>query len=289
MQTLGRLEAEVIESWLSERKGQKVHICVPKKGEKEKLVELAQKNAKMVLDQDKERIRREEGRTIGAMKEIAGLLNLPEISRVEAYDISNISGFQTVGSMVVFEKGKPKRSDYRKFRIRGVQGADDYASMEEMLTRRLSHYETYPDLIMMDGGRGQVNIALKVMDAVGVHVPVCGMVKDDHHRTRGIYFNNVEIPIDRDSEGFRLVTRIQDEAHRFAIEYHRSLRSKEQVHSVLDDIKGIGPARRRALMKAFQTLDDLKAASEEELAQVEGMNSLSARQVYEFFHVAKQN
>ena len=282
-------EAEVIESWLSERKGQKVHICVPKKGEKEKLVELAQKNAKMVLDQDKERIRREEGRTIGARKEIAGLLNLPEISRVEAYDISNISGFQTVGSMVVFEKGKPKRSDYRKFRIRGVQGADDYASMEEMLTRRLSHYETYPDLIMMDGGRGQVNIALKVMDAVGVHVPVCGMVKDDHHRTRGIYFNNVEIPIDRDSEGFRLVTRIQDEAHRFAIEYHRSLRSKEQVHSVLDDIKGIGPARRRALMKAFQTLDDLKAASEEELAQVEGMNSLSARQVYEFFHVAKQN
>ena len=282
-------EAEVIESWLSERKGQKVHICVPKRGEKEKLVELAQKNAKMVLDQDKERIRREEGRTIGAMKEIAGLLNLPEISRVEAYDISNISGFQTVGSMVVFEKGKPKRSDYRKFRIRGVQGADDYASMEEMLTRRLSHYETYPDLIMMDGGRGQVNIALKVMDAVGVHVPVCGMVKDDHHRTRGIYFNNVEIPIDRDSEGFRLVTRIQDEAHRFAIEYHRSLRSKEQVHSVLDDIKGIGPARRRALMKAFQTLDDLKAASEEELAQVEGMNSLSARQVYEFFHVAKQN
>ena len=282
-------EAEVIESWLSERKSQKVHICVPKKGEKEKLVELAQKNAKMVLDQDKERIRREEGRTIGAMKEIAGLLNLPEISRVEAYDISNISGFQTVGSMVVFEKGKPKRSDYRKFRIRGVQGADDYASMEEMLTRRLSHYETYPDLIMMDGGRGQVNIALKVMDAVGVHVPVCGMVKDDHHRTRGIYFNNVEIPIDRDSEGFRLVTRIQDEAHRFAIEYHRSLRSKEQVHSVLDDIKGIGPARRRALMKAFQTLDDLKAASEEELAQVEGMNSLSARQVYEFFHVAKQN
>ena len=282
-------EAEVIESWLSERKGQKVHICVPKKGEKEKLVELAQKNAKMVLDQDKERICREEGRTIGAMKEIAGLLNLPEISRVEAYDISNISGFQTVGSMVVFEKGKPKRSDYRKFRIRGVQGADDYASMEEMLTRRLSHYETYPDLIMMDGGRGQVNIALKVMDAVGVHVPVCGMVKDDHHRTRGIYFNNVEIPIDRDSEGFRLVTRIQDEAHRFAIEYHRSLRSKEQVHSVLDDIKGIGSARRRALMKAFQTLDDLKAASEEELAQVEGMNSLSARQVYEFFHVAKQN
>ena len=282
-------DAALIEEWLSGRKGQKVHIQVPKKGQKEKLVELAKKNADMVLMQDRERIRREEGRTIGAMKEIANLLNLPKLERVEAYDISNISGFQTVGSMVVFEKGRPKRSDYRKFRIRGVQGVDDYASMEEVLTRRLSHYENYPDLIMMDGGRGQVNIALKVMQQLNIEVPVCGMVKDDKHRTRGIYFHNIELPVDRDSEAFRLVTRIQDEAHRFAIEYHRSLRSKEQVHSVLDDIKGIGPARRRALMKAFQTLDDLKAASEEELAQVEGMNSLSARQVYEFFHVAKQN
>lgn len=280
-------EKEVIEQWLSARKGQKVHIRVPKKGEKEKLVELAKKNADMVLMQDKERIRREEGRTIGAMKEIARLLGLPQIDRVEAYDISNISGFQTVGSMVVFEKGRPKRSDYRKFRIRGVQGSDDYGSMEEMLTRRLSHYENYPDLIMMDGGKGQVNVALKVMDAVGVHVPVCGMVKDDKHRTRGIYFNNVELPIDRDSEGFRLVTRIQDEAHRFAIEYHRSLRSKEQVHSVLDDIKGIGPARRKALMKGFETLDDIKAASVEELAAVEGMNKRSAQQVFDFFHVDK--
>lgn len=280
-------EADLIAQWLSDRKGQKVHIRVPKKGEKEKLVELACKNAQMVLTQDKERIRREEGRTIGAMKEIAELLGLPEIRRVEAYDISNISGFQTVGSMVVYERGRPKRSDYRKFRIRGVQGADDYASMEEMLTRRLSHYENYPDLIMMDGGRGQVNIALKVMDALQIHVPVCGMVKDDRHRTRGIYYNNVELPIDRDSEGFRLVTRIQDEAHRFAIEYHRSLRSKEQVHSVLDDIKGIGPARRKALMKGFQTLDDIKAASVKELAAVEGMNLGAAKQVFAFFHVAE--
>ena len=280
-------EKEVIEQWLSTRKGQKVHIRVPKKGEKEKLVELAKKNADMVLTQDKERIHREEGRTIGAMKEIAKLLGLSEIQRVEAYDISNISGFQTVGSMVVFEKGRPKRSDYRKFRIRGVQGSDDYASMEEMLTRRLSHYENYPDLIMMDGGKGQVNIALKVMDAVNVHVPVCGMVKDDRHRTRGIYFNNMELPIDKDSEGFRLVTRIQDEAHRFAIEYHRSLRSKEQVHSVLDDIKGIGPARRKALMKGFDTLDDIKAATVEELTNVEGMNKRAAQQVFDFFHVDK--
>ena len=280
-------DAVLIEEWLSGRKGQKVHIQVPKKGQKEKLVELAKKNADMVLMQDRERIRREEGRTIGAMKEIANLLNLPKLERVEAYDISNISGFQTVGSMVVFEKGRPKRSDYRKFRIRGVQGADDYASMEEVLTRRLSHYENYPDLIMMDGGRGQVNIALKVMQQLNIEVPVCGMVKDDKHRTRGIYFHNVELPIDRDSEGFRLVTRIQDEAHRFAIEYHRSLRSREQVHSVLDDIPGIGPARRKALMKSFRTLEDIKSATEEELSEVEGMNSRAARQVFEFFHIAK--
>ena len=280
-------DAVLIEEWLSGRKGQKVHIQVPKKGQTEKLVELAKKNADMVLMQDRERIRREEGRTIGAMKEIANLLNLPKLERVEAYDISNISGFQTVGSMVVFEKGRPKRSDYRKFRIRGVQGVDDYASMEEVLTRRLSHYENYPDLIMMDGGRGQVNIALKVMQQLNIEVPVCGMVKDDKHRTRGIYFHNIELPVDRDSEAFRLVTRIQDEAHRFAIEYHRSLRSKEQVHSVLDDIPGIGPARRKALMKSFQTLEDIKSATEEELAEVEGMNSRSARQVFEFFHIAK--
>ena len=280
-------DAVLIEEWLSGRKGQKVHIQVPKKGQKEKLVELAKKNADMVLMQDRERIRREEGRTIGAMKEIANLLNLPKLERVEAYDISNISGFQTVGSMVVFERGRPKRSDYRKFRIRGVQGVDDYASMEEVLTRRLSHYENYPDLIMMDGGRGQVNIALKVMQQLNIEVPVCGMVKDDKHRTRGIYFHNIELPVDRDSEAFRLVTRIQDEAHRFAIEYHRSLRSKEQVHSVLDDIPGIGPARRKALMKSFQTLEDIKSATEEELAEVEGMNSRSARQVFEFFHIAK--
>lgn len=280
-------DAALIEEWLSGRKGQKVHIQVPKKGQKEKLVELAKKNADMVLMQDRERIRREEGRTIGAMKEIANLLDLPKLERVEAYDISNISGFQTVGSMVVFEKGRPKRSDYRKFRIRGVQGVDDYASMEEVLTRRLSHYENYPDLIMMDGGRGQVNIALKVMQQLNIEVPVCGMVKDDKHRTRGIYFHNIELPVDRDSEAFRLVTRIQDEAHRFAIEYHRSLRSKEQVHSVLDDIPGIGPARRKALMKSFQSLEDIKSATEEELAEVEGMNSRSARQVFEFFHIAK--
>ena len=278
----------LIEEWLTGRRGQKVHLQVPRKGEKEKLVELAYKNAQMVLTQDRERIRREEGRTIGAMKEIAKLLGLPGLERVEAYDISNISGFQTVGSMVVYEKGRPKRSDYRKFRIRGVQGADDYASMEEMLTRRLSHYENYPDLIMMDGGKGQVNVALKVMDALHLQIPVCGMVKDDRHRTRGIYFQNEEIPISRDSEGFRLVTRIQDEAHRFAIEYHRSLRSKEQVHSVLDDIPGIGPARRKALMRAFRTLEDIRNASVEQLKAADGMNARAAARVYDFFHAQEK-
>ena len=260
-------DQSVLEEWLGKRKGQKVHIKVPKKGTREKLVELATQNAEIVLRQDKDRIKREEGRTIGAMKEIAGWLDLPDLVRVEAYDISNISGFESVGSMAVFERGKPKRSDYRKFRIKTVQGPNDYASMEEVLTRRFTHesdpekkeYDSFgklPDLIMMDGGRGQVNIALKVLEELHLNIPVCGMVKDDNHRTRGLYYHNVEIPIDRGSKGFKLITRIQDEAHRFAIEYHRSLRSKEQVHSVLDDIPDIGPARRKALMKKWDVSEN---------------------------------
>ena len=240
-------DREIIEEWLSTRRRQKVHILVPKKGSKEKLVELALENAKMVLDKDRERMKREEGRTIGAVREVEQWLGLKDIVRMEAFDISNISGFESVGSMVVYEKGRPKKSDYRKFRIKSVQGPNDYASMEEVLTRRFTHESTgefdsfarMPDLLLMDGGRGQVNIALGVLEKLGVEIPVCGMVKDDHHRTRGLYFNNIEIPIDTNSEGFRLITRIQDEAHRFAIEYHRSLRSKEQVHSDLDDIQGI--------------------------------------------------
>lgn len=288
-------DAEVISQWLSAKKGQKVHLRVPKMGTKEKLVELAKKNASLVLIQDKEKIKREEGRTIGAAKEIGALLGLENASRMEAFDISNISGFENVGSMVVYEKGKPKRSDYRKFKIKGVQGPDDYACMEEVLKRRFTHgledqesetfsgFSRFPDLIMMDGGKGQVNVALKVLEELRLNIPVCGMVKDDHHRTRGLYFQNQEIPIDRNSEGFRLITRIQDEAHRFAIEYHRSLRSKGQVHSVLDDIDGIGPARRKALMKAFQSLEEIKAAEVEELAQVPSMNRAAAEKVYQFF------
>ena len=285
-------DAEIIEEWLTTRRKQKVPIRVPKKGTKEKLVELALENARMVLSKDRERIKREEGRTIGAVHEVEEWLGLKNVVRMEAYDISNISGFESVGSMVVYEKGRPKRSDYRKFKIKWVQGPNDYASMEEVLTRRFTHesngefdsFARLPDLILMDGGRGQVNIALKVLNDLGIRIPVCGMVKDDHHRTRGLYFNNVEIPIDTSSEGFRLITRIQDEAHRFAIEYHRSLRSKEQVHSILDDIPGIGDTRRKALLRKFKSVENIRDASEEELAQTESMNAGSARQVYEFFH-----
>ncbi len=285
-------EKEVIASWLTSRRGQKVHIRVPKKGTKEKMVEMAAQNASLLLSQDREKIKREEGRTIGAVKEVAGWLHLDPIVRMEAYDISNISGFQSVGSMVVYERGRPKRSDYRKFKIRSVQGPNDYASMEEVLTRRFTHdsgkefdsFSCYPDLILMDGGRGQVNIALDVLEKLHIQVPVCGMVKDDHHRTRGLYFNNEEIPIDISSEGFKLITRIQDEAHRFAIEYHRNLRSKGQVHSILDDIPGIGPARRKALMKHYRSLDGIQQATKEELQQIPSMNERAAAQVYVFFH-----
>ncbi|MBQ0000026.1 MAG: excinuclease ABC subunit C, partial [Clostridiales bacterium] len=286
-------DAEVIEEWLTTRRKQRVHIRVPKKGTREKLVEMAAENAEMVLTKDRERIKREEGRTIGAVKEVEEWLGMSGLTRMEAFDISNISGYESVGSMVVYEKGKPKRSDYRKFKIKWVEGPNDYASMEEVLTRRFTHdssgeYDSFarmPDLILMDGGRGQVNIAEKVLGELGLSIPVCGMVKDDHHRTRGLFFNNVEIPIDTTSEGFHLITRIQDEAHRFAIEFHRSLRSKEQVHSILDDIPGIGDTRRKALLRKFKSVENIRDASEEELAATENMNARSARSVYEFFHV----
>ena len=301
-------DMEVIEQWLGTRKGQKVRLVVPKKGEKERLVELAQKNASMVLRQDFERNQREEFRTIGAMNEVASWLGLTGVRRMEAYDISNISGCESVGSMVVYEDGRPKRSDYRKFRIRTVIGPNDYASMREVLTRRFTHgleeqsrmkerggeqtfgsFDRFPDILMMDGGRGQVNIAEEVLSELGLSIPVCGMVKDDNHRTRGLYYQNVEIPIDRHSEGFRLITRIQDEAHRFAIEYHRSLRSKSQVHSILDDIPGIGDTRRKALMKHLKSIEAVQAADVEELAQIPGMNRAAAENVFRFFHNSQSN
>ncbi len=302
-------DAELIEQWLTSKRGARVYLRVPQKGAKEKLVELAAQNARLVLDKDRERIKREEGRTIGAVKEIAQLLGLKNVSRMEAYDISNISGFANVGSMVVYEKGKPKRSDYRKFRIKTVAGPDDYACMREVLTRRFLHglkeeegksgeeegksgeeegrefdsFTRFPDLLLMDGGRGQVNIALEVLGELGLDIPVCGMVKDDNHRTRGLYYRNEELPISHGSEGFRLITRIQDEAHRFAIEYHRSIRSKSQVHSVLDEIPGVGPERRKALMRHYQSIEEVRSASAQELAQIPGIPMHIAEQIVSYF------
>ena len=302
-------DLELLESWLTARRGKKVRIVVPKKGSKERLVELAEKNASFVLQKDSERIAEQEKRTKGALNEIAGWLELENLNRIEAFDISNTSGFENVASMVVFEGGKPKKADYRKFKTRTIAGPDDYASMKEVLTRRFEHAkkeldelkETYktetsedikemgsftrlPDLILMDGGKGQVNIALEVLAEQRLSIPVCGMVKDDNHRTRGLYYNNVEIPIDTRSEGFHLITRIQDETHRFAIEYHRSLRGKAQTHSVLDDIPGVGGARRRTLMKHYGSLEALKQAEVEELAKLPSMNIKAAQAVYDFFH-----
>ncbi len=296
-------DMDIIEKWLSGRKGSRVYLTVPERGQKEKLMELAAQNAQLILSKDKERLKREEGRTIGAVKEIESLLGIKGIVRMEAYDISNISGFANVGSMVVYEKGKPKKSDYRKFRIKTVTGPDDYACMKEVLTRRLMHgleertdfeirnidarfgsFTKFPDLILMDGGRGQVNICLQVLEELGINIPVCGMVKDDNHRTRGLYFNNQELPIDRRSEGFKLITRIQDEAHRFAIEYHRSLRSKSQVKSSLDDIPGIGPSRRKALMKYFRSIEEIRNADLETLQNVPDIPTNQAQVIYDYFH-----
>lgn len=296
-------DMEVLEQWLSSKRGSRVYLKVPQKGSKEKLVELAAQNAVLILSKDKEKIKREEGRTIGAVKEIASLLHLEHISRMEAFDISNISGFENVGSMVVYEKGKPKRSDYRKFKIKTVSGPDDYACMKEVLTRRFVHgmeereeltakkmdaeygsFTKFPDLLLMDGGKGQVNIALEVLKELKINIPVCGMVKDDNHRTRGLYYHNQEIPIDKHSEGFKLITRIQDEAHRFAIEYHRSLRSKTQVKSILEDIPGVGESRRKALMRHFKSIDEMKNATMEQFSAIPEIPENVARGIYDFFH-----
>lgn len=299
-------ETELLENWLSGKRGQRVHILTPIKGEKHKLIELAKENAAMVLRQDLEKIKREEARTTGAAQEIADLIGIEKAERIEAYDISNISGVNSVASMVVFENGKAKRSDYRKFRLRTVQGPDDYKSMEETLTRRFLHgqeeqrkireegleeelgsFNRFPDLIMMDGGRGQVNVALRVLDAMNINIPVCGMVKDDNHRTRGLYYQNREIMFPPKNEAFDLITRIQDEAHRFAIEYHKLLRSKTQVKSVLDDIPGVGPARRKALLTHFKTIEAIRQAEPEELQTAPGMNRPAAEAVYRKFHENK--
>lgn len=279
-------EEEVITAFLSEKRGSKVHIIIPKRGDKKGLVSLAEDNASLVLAQDIERIKRKEKRTVGAAKEIAEIVGIEKATRLEAFDISNISGYNSVASMVVFENGSPKRNAYRKFRLRTVEGPNDYASMKEVLSRRFSDEKIgpFPDVLMMDGGKGQVNIAKMVLDSLGIDIPVCGMVKDDNHRTRGLYFNNEEVDFKKGSEAIHMVTALQDETHRFAITYHKLLRSKEQVHSILDDIEGIGPARRKALLLHFKDIEEIKAASLDELLQVEGMNKKSAAAVYHFFH-----
>ena len=287
-------DSGAILEWLAKKRGHKVFFRHPKRGEKVRLLDLAKRNAHMVLAQDAEKLKQEREKTLGAMEEIERLLGLQGLNRVESYDISNINGFETVGSMVVFEKGRAKKNDYRKFRIRTVTGPDDYHSMEELLTRRFTHgqrqelaemdsFRLFPDVIFMDGGKGQVNVAERVLQELKIDIPVCGMVKDDHHRTRGLFFRNEEIPIDIHGQGFRLITRIQDETHRFAIEYHRQIRGKAQVHSILDDIPTIGTARRKALMKYYESLDDIKKATIEELKEVPGMNERSAKAVVEFF------
>ncbi|MCR4589343.1 MAG: excinuclease ABC subunit UvrC [Lachnospiraceae bacterium] len=290
-------DQEIIEEWLSGKRGSKVTVIIPKKGMKNRLLMLAKKNAELILNTDREKLRRNEERTKGAAKELADLIGIEKADRIESFDISNISGFESVGSMVVFEGGRAKNSDYRKFRIRSVQGPNDYASMEEVLSRRFERlvseqgeedredsFVRFPDLILMDGGKGQVNIALNVLSRLHLDIPVAGMVKDDHHRTRGIYYDNVEMPVDSHSECFRLVTRIQDETHRFAIDYHRSLHGKNQLHSILDDIQGIGDKRRKALLREFGSVENIKNATEEELSEVPEMNKRSAEAVYAFFH-----
>lgn len=299
------LDKEILEKWLSDKRGSKVNFAMPKRGSKHQMMELARKNAQNVLIQDSEKLKREEHRTIGAVHELEQLLGIENLNRMEAFDISNTNGYENVASMVVFEKGKAKRSDYRKFKIRTVAGPDDYRCMEEALERRFSHgireqkereekgqdisfgsFTRFPDILMMDGGKGQVNIAVKVLEKMGLNIPVCGMVKDDFHRTRGLYYQNEIIDFPKNSEAFRMVTRLQDEAHRFAITYHKALRGKEQVHSVLDDIKGIGPARRKSLMKYFKDIGKIKEASVEELCKADGITEKTAEEIYRFFHTA---
>ncbi|QQY79112.1 excinuclease ABC subunit C [Keratinibaculum paraultunense] len=294
-------DIEAISKWLSGKRGSKVIIKVPKRGEKSQLMDMVKKNALDMLNQYGDKIlikQRENQKVLEKLQKILGLEKIPY--RIEAYDISNIAGVSPVGSMVVFEQGEPKKSDYRRFKIQSVDGPDDYKSMAEILNRRflrglkeremikenkikVKGFSTFPDLIMVDGGKGQVNVALSVLDELGLDIPVCGLVKDDSHTTRGIIYKNEEITLDEDSMEFKLIYRIQEEAHRFAISYHRSLRSKKMFKSELDDVKGIGEKRKKELFKYFHTIDNMKKASIEELASVKGMNKKAAKNLYEYF------
>ena len=300
-------DIELLEDWLTAKKGAKVSIKAPQKGEKKKLLELVESNAKNTLEQFKLKIKMDKELQGNILKELAELLDLEDIpNRIEAYDISNIQGVDSVGTMIVFEKGKPKNSDYRRFKIKSVKGANDYDSMREILTRRFQHglnevkdiqerelllsgakFSVFPDIILMDGGKGQVNVALEVLQSLNINIPVCGMVKDDKHKTRGLVYNNKEINIKANSKIMNLITRIQDEVHRFAITYHRSLRDKRTLHSVLEDIPNVGLKRRRELLKKFGSIDNIKTASYEELLETESINEKAARSIIDYFHKEK--
>lgn len=298
-------DMEVVSKWLSEKRGSKVSIRIPKRGEKSKLMEMVRNNALNTLNQYSEANKRKAMEREDSLEELAELLDLEHIPyRIEAFDISNIQGVEPVGSMVVFEDGKEKKSDYRRFKIRTVEGPDDYGSMKEIIERRFKRglkekvfmkenqievkgFSNFPDLIMIDGGKGQVNVTKAVLLELDLDVPVCGLVKDDYHNTRGIIYDNNEIELPKDSSTFRFITRIQDEAHRFAISYHRSLRSKKMFKSDLDNIKGIGNVRKKSLLKALGSIDGIKNASIDELSKVGGMNRAVAEEVYNYFRTKK--
>lgn len=297
-------EVNIIESWLTGKRGSKVYIRIPQKGEKKELVDMAAKNAWLTLQNFSEKMIREKQMSEGAIEELSDILGLDMIPRrIEAFDISNIQGTDPVGSMVVFIDGKQSNREYRRFKIKTVTGPDDYASMSEIIERRFIHgleeigrikqqgfnddlnkFSYFPDIVLIDGGEGQVNSALEVMKELNIDIPVCGMVKDDRHRTRGLIYNGREIPMLHNSEAFKLIARIQDEAHRFAINYHRSLRGKELTTSLLDEVKGIGNVRKKSLLRHFGSIDKIKTATLEELQQAPGMNARSAEAVYQFFH-----
>ena len=290
-------DKELITNWISSLRESRVVITIPQKGHKHKLVKLAGENAEITLADFGEKIKREVERTVGAVKEIQDALGEDiMISRIEAYDISNVQGYESVASMVVFEDGKPKRSDYRKFKIKAVVGANDYASIEEVIYRRFKRYQddndekfgTLPDIIFVDGGKGHVGVVKKVLEEMQLDIMVCGMVKDSAHKTRGLLYNNEEIELSTRGEGFKLVTRIQDEVHRFALEYHRKLRQKTQIRSILDDVEGIGPKRRVELMKHFGSIENIAKASVSELAEAKGMNRKIAETLYAFFNEQKE-
>ena len=290
-------EQAVLEQWLTEKRESRVYLKVPKRGQAKELVDLVGRNASEALARQEQEETHQEQRTTGALEKLQDALGLDVLPRrMECYDISNTQGAESVASMVVFVDGKPKKDQYRRFKIKTVEGANDYASLREVLMRRFKHglteqaegennqgkFSTFPDVIMMDGGRGQVNIALEVLKELQLDIPVCGMVKDNRHRTRGLYYNNVEIPMDDHGEPFLLITRMQDEAHRFAITYHRSLRGKRNLASVLDDIPGVGEKRKKNLLKHFGSFTKIREASVEELQEVEGINRTVAEEIYTY-------